>query len=554
MRDEQGVAATTGGPGDDSITGTGGADALSGDAGDDQLSGGAGDDVLDGGTGDDLLLGGDGGDVLSGGGGSDTLVGGAGDDVFPFPLEGDGVVTDFRPGDTIAPLIPARDIEVARDGTYTVLRLIPEDAGVPDDVMVLVGDYAGTFRLVRGADGQARIVYDPPAPVTPETSSSETVATAGGPTVTVTHTGGGVELPAIGISVTTAPAGSGTAIVSTAIVSLVPGLSGTSFDVGLPAGLALTAHGPQDAHVRGAVASTLYTELMRLAPDAASAAVFGAAAERFLGSLDPDGRVVVRTATPTGTTAAGAVLAFGAADTATVKALVLDARGLPASVPVQVDGVGLTAVAGAAVLTGGAGDNLWAGDGTVQTMHLGAGADTAYGGGGADRLYGNTDADALYGNQGADVLFGGQGGDTLFGGQDGDALYGNRAADVLYGQLGDDTLDGGAGADTLWGGAGADQFRIDAATEGGDTVADFTSGVDRLAVLGPSFGNPAAGTLPVANFALNNPADADDLFVFNTATGVLSFDADGSGAGAAVAIATLNVRTLGAADILVLPG
>jgi len=40
--------------------------------------------------------------------------------------------------------------------------------------------------------------------------------------------------------------------------------------------------------------------------------------------------------------------------------------------------------------------------------------------------------------------------------------------------------------------------------------------------------------------------------VFNTRTGVLSFDADGTGAGAAVTIATLNVRTLSANDILVI--
>jgi len=71
-------------------------------------------------------------------------------------------------------------------------------------------------------------------------------------------------------------------------------------------------------------------------------------------------------------------------------------------------------------------------------------------------------------------------------------------------------------------------------------------------MVSPNFGNLGAGTLSATNFALNNPADANDLLVFNTATGTLFFDADGSGAGAAVAIATLNVRTLGAGDILVL--
>ncbi|HEY0834780.1 MAG TPA: calcium-binding protein, partial [Azospirillum sp.] len=121
-----------------------------------------------------------------------------------------------------------------------------------------------------------------------------------------------------------------------------------------------------------------------------------------------------------------------------------------------------------------------------------------------------------------------------------------------YGNLGADTLEGGAGADTLGGGDGADQFRVNAPADGGDTITDFQSGVDRIAVVSPNFGNLAAGTLSAANFALNNPADADDLFVFNTTTGTLFYDADGSGAGAAVSIATLNVRTLSHADITVL--
>jgi len=84
-------------------------------------------------------------------------------------------------------------------------------------------------------------------------------------------------------------------------------------------------------------------------------------------------------------------------------------------------------------------------------------------------------------------------------------------------------------------------------------ITDFEAGTDTIAVAGPNFGNLPAGSLSASHFALDNPTSAGATFVFNTRTGVLSFDADGSGTGAAVTIATLNVRTLSHIDILVLP-
>ncbi|MGQ9372163.1 calcium-binding protein, partial [Azospirillum sp. A39] len=123
--------------------------------------------------------------------------------------------------------------------------------------------------------------------------------------------------------------------------------------------------------------------------------------------------------------------------------------------------------------------------------------------------------------------------------------------DALYGGMGDDALDGNQGADTLWGGAGADRFVIRHPAEGGDVIADFETGLDHIVIVGPNFGTIAAGPLSAGHFALDRPGDADDWFVFDSRTGVLSFDADGTGAGAAVAIAALDVRTLSNTDILV---
>ena len=62
-----------------------------------------------------------------------------------------------------------------------------------------------------------------------------------------------------------------------------------------------------------------------------------------------------------------------------------------------------------------------------------------------------------------------------------DVLNGTAGDDVLYGYDGDDVLTGGDGDDTLSGGAGADLF-VFAAGWGRDTIADFTPGVDRVAL------------------------------------------------------------------------
>lgn len=88
-----------------------------------------------------------------------------------------------------------------------------------------------------------------------------------------------------------------------------------------------------------------------------------------------------------------------------------------------------------------------------------------------------------------------------------------------------DVLNGGSGADNLRGGVGANAFPV---------AADA----------------PPAGPLAAANFFVGAaPHDADDRFVFDTASHVLSFDADGTGPLFTVAIATLPGATVTAADI-----
>ncbi|MGR0188001.1 beta strand repeat-containing protein [Azospirillum aestuarii] len=132
-----------------------------------------------------------------------------------------------------------------------------------------------------------------------------------------------------------------------------------------------------------------------------------------------------------------------------------------------------------------------------------------------------------------------------------DTLAGTSGADVLYGYDGDDTLVGGPGDDTLIGGSGADAFRFVSSTDGVDAITDFKLGEDRIEVVGTAFGGLPSGDLGSGFFALNTPADADDLFVFNTETNVLSYDPDGSGAMAAMPFATLTIGALSAGDIRV---
>ncbi|WP_051341021.1 calcium-binding protein [Azospirillum halopraeferens] len=212
----------------------------------------------------------------------------------------------------------------------------------------------------------------------------------------------------------------------------------------------------------------------------------------------------------------------------------------------QVEGMPIWGGGTADVLTGNAAwDNLIHGAGGNDTIVSGAGNDTLWGDAGADRVTAGAGNDVLYGNGGADVLYGNAGNDTLFGGQGNDTLFGGQ---------GDDLLVGGLGTNRLTGGLGRDAFRIVSPGVSVDTITDFTVGEDRIEVVGPNFGSIPLGTLAAGHFALDRPGDGDDWFVFDTATGTLAFDADGSGAGAAVTIATLNVRTLSHADIVVVAG
>lgn len=137
---------------------------------------------------------------------------------------------------------------------------------------------------------------------------------------------------------------------------------------------------------------------------------------------------------------------------------------------------------------------------TAAAQVTGAGSDTitncenATGGVWNDKLTGTSGANTLAGNNGDDTLIGQAGNDYLYGGNGNDNLQGGADIDYLSGDVGDDKLFGGAGVDVYYGGTGADTFYFDTKEMAGfDTVADFVSGEDKIAIDQSAFGGIGDG-------------------------------------------------------------
>lgn len=186
----------------------------------------------------------------------------------------------------------------------------------------------------------------------------------------------------------------------------------------------------------------------------------------------------------------------------------------------------------------------------------------------AHYVFGSDDADRITGARGADVFEGAAGADMLIGGAGGDRLNGGAGADMMNGSAGDDTLSGGTGADRLQGGLGQDDlrggggadffiFRGAPGAADADLIRDFVSGQDKILLDDAVFdGLGGPGGLPDGAFVANAggiATDANHRIVFDTSTGVLSYDADGSGGGEAVVFARLRpAATLGEDDFVVI--
>ena len=124
-------------------------------------------------------------------------------------------------------------------------------------------------------------------------------------------------------------------------------------------------------------------------------------------------------------------------------------------------------------------------------------------------------------------------------------VNGGAGTQIIVGSAYADTLTGGAGTDNLTGGAGNDWFRYNATNEGTDTITDFVSGTDKFLFASLAFSNTASFNATGAAIGTNAQ------FIYNTGSGLLSYDSNGTLGGGSSNIATLaGLPTLVAADVL----
>lgn len=153
-------------------------------------------------------------------------------------------------------------------------------------------------------------------------------------------------------------------------------------------------------------------------------------------------------------------------------------------------------------------------------------------------------------------------------------ITGGAAIDTLTGSAGTDTISGGAdadiiigglGIDTLTGGDGADSFAYvttESTIAGADTISDFTTGTDKIALTFATTSATDALTFDYTNkgTAVDNSAALALLssrvgqYYFNTTTHQMIMDADGSGLIQATdfAVNMTGMTSIGASDVNVI--
>ena len=141
-------------------------------------------------------------------------------------------------------------------------------------------------------------------------------------------------------------------------------------------------------------------------------------------------------------------------------------------------------------------------------------------------------------NNGTDAI-------NLTGNGHGQTIVGNAGANVINALGGADLLQGMAGKDTLTGGAGADKFVFNTALNAAtnvDTITDFSVVDDIIRLDDAHFaGIGPAGVLNADAFHIGAvAADAQDRIVYDSANGLLFFDANGSAAGGSTLFANLT--------------
>lgn len=128
-------------------------------------------------------------------------------------------------------------------------------------------------------------------------------------------------------------------------------------------------------------------------------------------------------------------------------------------------------------------------------------------------------------------------------------VIGTAYKDKLLGNAGNNVLEGRAGKDILTGGEGIDTFIYRSPQDSGDTITDFSTD-DFFQISAAGFGGGLIANTPLSLseastgtfVSSDNPLSLGTSanFLYNTATGILSFDQDGVGNDAAVALVRLR--------------
>jgi microcystin-dependent protein len=209
-------------------------------------------------------------------------------------------------------------------------------------------------------------------------------------------------------------------------------------------------------------------------------------------------------------------------------------------------------------LIGNSGDNILDGRGGADTMRGGLGNDTYFVGSTGDIV------DEVTGGGGAIDIINASVSYTITNGVErlqltgtaninatgldaqADTLIGNSGNNIIDGKGGGDLLRGGLGNDTLTGGTGNDLFRFDTALNAAtnmDTITDFNVVNDTIQLENAIFTLLATtGTLAdnlFKNLSLG-AQDADDLILYDAATGALFYDTNGLTAGGQIQFAMLT--------------
>lgn len=217
------------------------------------------------------------------------------------------------------------------------------------------------------------------------------------------------------------------------------------------------------------------------------------------------------------------------------------------------------------ILTGGAGDDYLDGGIGNDTLLGGIGNDTyvvsavtdivtELAGQGTDTVrfhlsYNLADSDGAGVNGGnvENLILTGTLNTTGYGNALNNVITGNSGNNIIRGLAGNDNLNGGLGNDNLSGSAGVDRFIFTTALGATniDTIIDYSVAADTIQIDNAIFTavGAATGVLAAAQFWTGAAAhDADDRILYNSATGAVSYDADGNGAGAAVQFATVTTN------------